>query len=75
MQPIVENSVNHGIALKPEGGLVSVEATITDKRVHIRVTDSGAGWNATGGEAGVGLDSASERSAAGWSCSLAKKRS
>lgn len=54
VQPIVENSVNHGIALKPEGGLVSVEATITDKRVHIRVTDSGVGWNATGGGSGRG---------------------
>jgi predicted ATPase len=55
VQPVVENSVNHGIALKPGGGLVSVETTVTEKRVHIRVADNGAGWNEKGGGRGAGL--------------------
>jgi predicted ATPase/GAF domain-containing protein len=65
VQPIVENSVNHGIALKPGGGLVGVEVTVTDKRVHIRVADTGAGWNAapsgTGRGAGLGLPAVRRR--------------
>ena len=55
VQPVVDASVNHGIALKPGGGLVSVETTVTDKRVHIRVADNGAGWNEKGGGRGAGL--------------------
>jgi len=55
VQPIVENSVNHGIALKLGGGLVSIETTVTDKRVHIRVADNGVGWNENGPRRGAGL--------------------
>jgi LytS/YehU family sensor histidine kinase len=55
VQPLVENSVNHGIAIKPEGGLVSVEATLNAGRVHVRVSDDGAGWQAGGSRRGAGL--------------------
>jgi predicted ATPase len=54
IQPLLENSVNHGIALRPEGGLVSVEATVSEHRVHVRVSDSGVGWAAGGSGRGSG---------------------
>jgi predicted ATPase/GAF domain-containing protein len=55
VQPLVENSVNHGIALSSEGGTVNVEVTVTERRVHVRVSDDGAGWNAGGSGRGAGL--------------------
>ena len=55
VQPLVENSVNHGIALKPEGGLITVAATVTERRVHVRVSDTGAGMSVGGSGRGAGL--------------------
>jgi predicted ATPase/signal transduction histidine kinase len=60
LQPIVENSVKHGITPKPGGGTVTVTASIGDSRVHIRVSDDGVGWG-HGGEAGAGVGLSSVR--------------
>ena len=54
VQPLLENAVNHGIALAPNGGVVSVDVTVGDRRVHIRVSDTGAGWTAGGSGRGAG---------------------
>jgi len=62
IQPLVENSVNHGIALKPAGGSITLEATVTALRVHVRVSDTGAGWgHGSSRGAGMGLPSIRRR--------------
>lgn len=62
IQPLVENAVKHGIAARPEGGLVRLEAERHDDCVLIRVSDTGAGFPA--GESrrsGVGLENVLRR--------------
>jgi two-component system sensor histidine kinase LytS len=43
LQPLVENAVKHGIAPKRRGGVVRIEASLTDGTLHLRVNDTGAG--------------------------------
>jgi LytS/YehU family sensor histidine kinase len=54
-QPLVENSVHQGAASRLEGGRVTVTVNVTDKRVHLRVADTGVGVERTGGSGGTGL--------------------
>jgi hypothetical protein len=41
LQPLVENAVRHGIAPRPEGGMVSVDAHLADDKLVMRVADEG----------------------------------
>lgn len=43
LQPLAENSLNHGIRLKGEKGIIRVRAFEKDEAVHISVYDSGVG--------------------------------
>lgn len=45
IQPIVENAVTHGIAMKKEGGGVFVKASAQDEKLHVLVGDNGAGFS------------------------------
>ena len=45
IQPLVENSVKHGISAKEEGGSVSVVITKHNKELHIIVQDDGIGMD------------------------------
>src|SRR6185295_19284485 len=45
VEPLVENAVKHGVADKPEGGLVRVEARIESGALRIRVSDTGQGFH------------------------------
>ncbi len=61
IQPLVENAVRHGIAPKPEGGLVSLSASVTAAGLlHVAVRDTGGGFK-TNEKSGVGLDNVSRR--------------
>ena len=44
LQPLVENSLKHGIAGKLEGGRVAVRARRENGRLHLEVEDDGAGF-------------------------------
>jgi sensor histidine kinase YesM len=44
MQPIVENSIKHGIGKKEGGGTVTISTKETDRCYMIIVTDDGAGF-------------------------------
>ena len=44
LQPLVENAVRHGVALKADGGLVRICARVGGGYLHIVVSDDGAGW-------------------------------
>lgn len=45
LQPLVENSIYHGIEKKAKGGTVAVHVTITGKRLIIQVEDDGPGMD------------------------------
>src|SRR3989475_4613605 len=43
LQPIIENSLKHGLAAKLEGGQISIRTSLSDGRLAIEVEDNGAG--------------------------------
>lgn len=69
LQPLVENSIKHGLASKIEGGSIFLRSRLTDSQVIIEVEDNGVGMGAanilekpTGlGGTGIGLANVAER--------------
>lgn len=45
LQPLVENSIYHGIRLKGEPGLISIRAHLAENNLHIHVRDTGVGMS------------------------------
>jgi two-component system LytT family sensor kinase len=43
LQPIVENSLKHGLAPKLEGGRIYLRTSTRDSRLHIEIQDNGVG--------------------------------
>ena len=43
LQPIIENSLKHGLAAKLEGGQITIRTSLSDGRLAIEVEDNGAG--------------------------------
>jgi two-component system LytT family sensor kinase len=43
LQPLVENSVKHGLSTKVEGGTIRIETRVAAGRLHLRVEDDGVG--------------------------------
>ena len=60
LQPLVENSIRHGLDPKVEGGSIEVSATRDGSRLLLAVRDSGVGWPAAPRE-GFGLAQVRER--------------
>ena len=48
LQPLVENAIQYAVADREQGGQVAVTATLTGKRLVMRVVDDGAGWRSDG---------------------------
>jgi two-component system LytT family sensor kinase len=69
LQPIVENSIKHGIAPKLEGGEIRIRTSRRDGRLIIEVEDNGIGMPASrisrleaeGGGEGIGISNVHER--------------
>jgi len=61
IQPLVENSIKHSIAVDPRGGSIDVVVRKDAGSCLIAVTDSGKGFESTGGDPGFGLKSIRER--------------
>lgn len=65
VQPLVENAVKHGVAARPEGGAIQIQAKREDGKIHIRVQDTGPGFGTRPTKlrehAGVGLENLSRR--------------
>jgi F0F1-type ATP synthase membrane subunit b/b' len=57
---LVENAIKHGLEPKPEGGKISVTATVTADKLRVSVADTGNGFSSQPG-AGVGLANIRER--------------
>jgi two-component system, LytTR family, sensor kinase len=58
LQPLVENAIQHGIAPRPGGGRIEVNARRVEKRLHLEVRDDGPGMRESrrpGSKHGVGL--------------------
>jgi two-component system LytT family sensor kinase len=43
LQPLVENSVKHGLSSKVEGGTIRIETRVAGGRLHLRIEDDGVG--------------------------------
>jgi two-component system, LytTR family, sensor kinase len=65
LQPLVENSIRHGLSTQIEGGQITVESKKVDGRLHIIVQDDGAGISqeklATLLGQGIGVSNVTER--------------
>ncbi len=61
IQPLVENSIKHGIAPAIGGGGILIEAKKTNGNCVITVSDSGKGFQNDGDPAGFGLRSIQDR--------------
>lgn len=65
LQPIIENSIRHGLGNKVDGGMIRVRSKLVDNRLHILVEDDGVGIPeaklATLFEQGIGVSNVNER--------------
>jgi two-component system LytT family sensor kinase len=65
LQPIVENSIRHGLSSKVDGGLIRVRSSLSANRLLIVVEDDGVGIPetklATLFEQGIGVSNVNER--------------
>ncbi|MGA2644901.1 MAG: histidine kinase [Candidatus Sulfotelmatobacter sp.] len=68
LQPLVENSIKHGLASKVEGGSIYLRSRLADSGLVIEVEDDGVGMAASKGTgpasargAGIGMANISER--------------
>lgn len=61
LQPLVENSVQHGIAALKNGGRVSLHARRNGEFCEIEILDTGKGFDRNTAESGFGLSSVRER--------------
>lgn len=61
LQPLVENSVRHGIAPTKSGGHISLACRANGKFCHIEINDTGKGFNGVATAEHFGLGSVRER--------------
>ncbi len=65
LQPIIENSIKHGLANKVDGGTVRLRAWLVGTRLHISIEDDGVGIEesqlGTVFEQGIGVSNVNER--------------
>ncbi len=65
LQPIVENSIKHGLSSKVDGGMIRVRSRMSEGRLHVTVEDDGVGIPesklATLFEQGIGVNNVNER--------------
>jgi LytS/YehU family sensor histidine kinase len=63
LQPLVENAIRHGLAVRSAPGTVGVRAWVTGSRLHLEVLDNGVGLapTRTSFRPGIGLRNAKNR--------------
>lgn len=72
LQPIVENSVKHGISGKVKGGKIIIKVFDADGKLHFEITDTGVGIEDKEGifEKGIGLSNTRKRLLKGYQSTL-----
>ena len=55
LQPLVENSIRHGVSKKAQGGTITISARKRDDRVRITIHDSGGGTIEKRKSSGMGI--------------------
>jgi two-component system sensor histidine kinase AlgZ len=61
LQPLVENSVRHGIASMVEGGTIDLDAVVRDGKLHIRIENPADPDRPSSRGEGIGLQNARGR--------------
>jgi sensor histidine kinase YesM len=61
LQPLVENSIKHGLEPRVEGGQITVQARRNGNLLTLDITDTGVGLTQTPSEGGFGLAQVRER--------------
>jgi len=65
LQPLVENSIRHGLSSKVNGGMIRVRSSLAGGRLHLLVEDDGVGIPeerlATLFQLGIGVSNVNER--------------
>ncbi len=61
LQTLVENALKYGVAKRPEGGEIRIEASVTDGRLRVAVGNEGRIVAAPANALGTGLKSADRR--------------
>ena len=65
LQPLIENSIRHGLSSKVDGGMIRVRSWLADGRLNVVVEDDGVGIPenrlATLFELGIGVSNVNER--------------
>jgi sensor histidine kinase YesM len=61
LQPLIENAVCHGLAPRPLGGTLRIEAARRDGALVISVEDDGVGWTGEAPREGLGLSNTRAR--------------
>ncbi len=61
LQPLVENSVKHGIATTETGGNIQVKCATNNGFCEIKIDDNGKGFNTLSNHEGFGLNAVRER--------------
>jgi len=69
LQPIIENSIKHGLSSKIEGGSIYLRSRLNDARLVIEIEDDGVGMGAANflerpsglGGSGIGMANIAER--------------
>lgn len=65
LQPIIENSIKHGLSPKVEGGVIRLRTRVDNARLHIEIEDDGVGVEesklATMFDSGIGVSNVNER--------------
>ena len=61
IQPLIENSLIHGISQSAEGGKIMLSCTVKDDFCNIKITDTGKGFNKDSFVKGFGIGGVEER--------------
>ncbi len=61
LQPLIENAIIHGIARRPEGGLLTVRAYVEATRLALSVSNDAPAAGLSAGGSGIGLANTRER--------------